>query len=415
MKLGKQLLPNADEIASTSVQYLYDLCYFSLQDKTSALQAFKAILKSTSKKKELNLFQNYKSAWVLQNAIHHISHIDGNKHRTSESPHLLDELSQEHQPALEDLRFKHYFLRLAVEDRILLILWDRLKISQPLVSSAFGKTTESLSVQRDQAIRRLYEQVYGEIKKASAQENPSLMIPALLSRDAIHHSPQNEPAESTSSPALASRLAKWKRTPWYIRTGIEGFGVAITVLMTIVAIPRLRSIYESRIDRRLESYDLSSALNNKNPLPQADSENPESDSTDSENETDSNDNHSQEIVSSGPIKIQEGEIWRFYIKTESPMEMRPKIIQLLQSTDVASGNPAFRGIDAPGGIQFDLLVPKESVLQFREEIDRLAQEFLKDTGNLNLSLNQIFTWYRSRSKKPIPAGKTRIIIWLSQI
>jgi hypothetical protein len=113
--------------------------------------------------------------------------------------------------------------------------------------------------------------------------------------------------------------------------------------------------------------------------------------------------------------VQEGEIWRFYIRTESPRDVRPKIQQLLKSLDLGEYSTNANGLEAPGGIQFDLLVPKANVTPIKQEVDKLAQAILQETGNLNLNLSQVFTWYRSKSKKPIPAGKTRIIIWLSQI
>ena len=35
--------------------------------------------------------------------------------------------------------------------------------------------------------------------------------------------------------------------------------------------------------------------------------------------------------------------------------------------------------------------------------------------NRNNPLSESFTWYKSRSRAPIPAGKVRVVIWVSQI
>ena len=432
MKTEKQLsLIQTDPLIQENGALALDLCLSALVDPISAKNTFRLILKDLLGTRTQDRFQTYQRSWVLATTYRHILASERHKPKQASDSHILEELSasKELNPRLEDLRYRHYFFKLPVEDRIMLLLHYRNEISTDEIASALGAPKGSLEIRRLQSLRRLKEEIYGESLSATGSDSALLQklieAPKATVPKEVIENPHSKAWIKASSPdRKASKLSQWRRTPWYIRTSIEGLSVALMVFATIIAIPKLRSLYDRMTDRRLESYNLAelAPAENLGTQPagpnhpaqvQQDLGDASVDTDEEESKPDSKED--TEIVSKGPVKIQEGEIWRFYIKTESPREMRSKIVALLQNLDLTTNTSDVRGKEAPGGIMFDLLLTKDGVLKFRTEIDKIAQEILKETGSANLALNQIYTWYRSRSKKPIPSGRTRIIIWLSQI
>ena len=67
-----------------------------------------------------------------------------------------------------------------------------------------------------------------------------------------------------------------------------------------------------------------------------------------------------EEVNAPEIHVGKAEVWRFNMKTDSPHDMRPKIVKLLSDLKIPQNTVGFAGIEAPGGIQFDLLVTTRS-------------------------------------------------------
>lgn len=263
---------------------------------------------------------------------------------------------------------------------------------------------------------------------------------------------------------------RWARAPWYIRTGAETFGVSALILLVIVIGPRLRTFYEKSMERRLESFDLAEvstvvvpgepeigsaddSLEPESPDTEAETlddrasdwfssspditsshEVPREKTTDWESllaQLSSNpplpstdeDTTSQLSAESVPnpstLKIGSSEIWRFYVKTDSPKELRPRIQALLEDLKIAEQLPpvdraALSGIEAPGGIQFNFLAPVTAVPELMTKMQQLSST-LSVPDTQEAQTRQTFTWYKSKSKKTIPAGQARVVIWLSQI
>jgi hypothetical protein len=110
------------------------------------------------------------------------------------------------------------------------------------------------------------------------------------------------------------------------------------------------------------------------------------------------------------VQVGKAEIWRFNLKTDAPAIVRGQILKALKDTGVPENTPGIGGVEAPGGIQFDLLVPISVIAPLKGQLERLAGR-----PSENLPFNETFTWYKNRSKKPIPNGMSRVVIWLSQI
>lgn len=240
---------------------------------------------------------------------------------------------------------------------------------------------------------------------------------------------------------LRNRKSKWEQVPWFVRTGAEGLGIATLILFVVALVPRIRTLYEQSIERRLDAFSLSDftfdtdgetgkAANvplSRGKIITAAAEVPADGNVDEftggENESASDDSDADAPVEAPvilnengkTIRVGDSEIWRFNMKTDSPHEIRPKIVHTLSELRVSASTPGFGGIEAPGGIQFDLMVPKSAVPGLKQHLEKLAQQNLQSRSQSNANLTDFFTWYKNKSNRKIPGGKTRVVIWLSQM
>jgi hypothetical protein len=225
---------------------------------------------------------------------------------------------------------------------------------------------------------------------------------------------------------------RWEHIPWYIRTTLESTGIIAIILIAVSAGPRLRALYERSIERSLN--DFSDSMNSSDapdaaPLTRGTSAQTTSAETmadtyaagegggeagdEAGDASDSEEEVPVDVADTSDIKVGNSEIWRFNLKSDSPREIRPQIAKILADSGLGVSAPGVGGTEAPGGIQFDLLVPKSAVSGLKKQIQQLAPPAPADAGNNSMS--QTFTWYKNKSKQPIPAGKARIVIWLSQV
>jgi hypothetical protein len=128
------------------------------------------------------------------------------------------------------------------------------------------------------------------------------------------------------------------------------------------------------------------------------------------------DHHHAEVTVDPNLQVGKSEIWRFNIKTDSPALVRTKIMKAFEEVGIKKETPGYGGIEAPGGIQFDLIVPQDSIPQLKAQLEQLSQpQNPSEDPAQRGSSGSTFTWYKNRSKKPIPPGTSRMVIWLSQM
>jgi hypothetical protein len=234
--------------------------------------------------------------------------------------------------------------------------------------------------------------------------------------------------------------SRWEQVPWYIRTTAEGTGIVLLILLGISYGPKLRALFERNLERNMGEFaetlgssspgdgSDSSALNlplsrGKN-LASAGAEtakNTGASDTDSfASEGDDDDDTStaegggvDDGIDESSVRVGAQEIWRFNMKTDSPHEIRPRIVQLLTDLNIPTSTPGLGGTEAPGGIQFDLMLPQSVVPALKKQLQRLAPP--TPEGLAGSPVGETFTWYKNRSKHPIPSGQTHVVIWLSQM
>lgn len=221
----------------------------------------------------------------------------------------------------------------------------------------------------------------------------------------------------------------WERTPWIIRTSAEGAGAAILILVVVLMVPRIRSMYERNQERRLDTFNIADqSSEEKTTAPQLVRGNLGQDSDslpedfagegDTEDASDDSDaGSSDSVISEGGIRVGNNEVWRFNFKTDSPHEIQPKIAKALNELNLTGQEKSIGGREVPGGIQFDIIVPKSAVPSLKTQLQKIAPQLpnLAQTDREKENTNSNFTWYKKRSQSALPAGKARVVIWLSQI
>ena len=267
---------------------------------------------------------------------------------------------------------------------------------------------------------------------AQIAERPRSTLPVPIRKSPLHGSiPKFE---------FSGRKSRWEQTPWYVRTGIEGVAVTSMVLFVIAMVPHLRTLYEHSVERRLEALNLgeiattqgtSGSATDTAPLARGkvDSANGGSDTPTGNAEDDFNsegesgsDNSADaegddESGGTGKaVKVGTSEVWRFNITHDSPRDVRTQVLAILKEANVPASTPGFGGTEAPGGIQFDLLLPRGTINGLKQRLQKLAASYAGSQPNPDNPNPKIgkFTWYKNKSRKPIPSGKARTVIWISQ-
>lgn len=212
--------------------------------------------------------------------------------------------------------------------------------------------------------------------------------------------------------------AIWKNLPVWVRLIIEGVAIACVVSLGIQVGPQIRSFYEHRMDQRLQTMIAAEDLSNEGAIPlsrgKADPESAHSDTEFASEESEETSGSGEEVVVDPNLRVGRGEIWRFNIKTDSPALVRSKIMKAFADSGIPESTAGFGGIEAPGGIQFDLIAPQSAIPQLKAQLEKLAAPHAGETPG-DTPFSDTFTWYKNRSKKPIPSGTSRVVIWLSQI
>jgi hypothetical protein len=80
---------------------------------------------------------------------------------------------------------------------------------------------------------------------------------------------------------------------------------------------------------------------------------------------------------------------------------------------VPANTPGIGGIEAPGGIQFDLIVPQTIIPDLKQALEKIAPAPPKELADS--PFGETFTWYKKKTKTPIAVGQTHLVIWLAQI
>jgi hypothetical protein len=263
-----------------------------------------------------------------------------------------------------------------------------------------------------------YRTIVSSISKQTRSELPS----------PIRKSPLNFPTPRLDA---RSRRSRWERAPWFVRTGVEGLGIAFIILFIVAMVPRVRSVYERSIERRLDALSMGDLIGSTDgekdvaasipvaiagkTVAQADPEE-EGDFEGDEEEED----QPKKGKKQAETRVGNSEIWRYNIKTDSPDDVRPRIVQILIDLGVKQDTPGIGGVLVPGGIQFDIVVSQGIVIPLRNQLQRLVstpakQGGLRNSSQSEFAIEEFFTWYKNKERRGrLAPGKARVVIWLAQ-
>jgi hypothetical protein len=210
-------------------------------------------------------------------------------------------------------------------------------------------------------------------------------------------------------------------------------GISIIGFVVLTTLPKLQSLYESRLQKRLDSVNFAELPITQAPLQDISAEEDASqydDFSGDEGEEETGladhaiqepapsewDSSAQAKAASGTIQVAGAQVWRFILRTDSPQDLRPKVHEALITAGVSPQSRMIHGFVAPGGIQFDVLAPAASITKLKEVLQKLSEEHSPTQDHTvadHPNPTQPFTWYRNRSKRPLPNGAARVVIWLS--
>lgn len=203
----------------------------------------------------------------------------------------------------------------------------------------------------------------------------------------------------------------WTQLPVGVRLLIEGVSIAGVVVLGIRLGPVAREMYEARMEKRLQTLIAAEDQSVETvPLARGKADSEDAELSDEVANSESESENSAGVEVDSDVQVGKGEIWRFNLKTDAPALVRNQILKALTEAGILSSTPGIGGVEAPGGIQFDLFVPQTVIPVLKVQLEKLAGK-----PSENLPFSETFTWYKNRSKKPIPAGTSRVVIWLSQI
>jgi hypothetical protein len=227
-------------------------------------------------------------------------------------------------------------------------------------------------------------------------------------------------------------LNQWERIPWYLRILLEATGIVVLVLLGIGLSPKIRTFYEKRV--AISGNELKEGQGAGETLSEVMAESSEPNSApksmdknqDQQLTTAANlprnpaseplaanaDEISGEDEGGSTAPAGKSQLWRFTLKTVSPDELRPQVIKALQELGIPPKTRGMNGNQVPGGIEFDLFLPPETMPSLKQALEKIVPGGAA-TKDLPAG-SEIFTWYKVKSRKRLPEGMAKVVIWLSQ-
>ncbi len=247
--------------------------------------------------------------------------------------------------------------------------------------------------------------------------------------------------------SIRIRLSQWERIPWYLRTLLEGVGIVFIILIAISSAPKLRTLYEKNIERSLndfkESLDITPPLAEEIDLsvpPSQEKQSADLGSTPSSEDAVSGEDEAEEAAPSEiNAPVGKSQLWRFTLKSVSLDEIRPQVVKTLKDLGISPHSTGAakiaetEGLQVPGGIEFNLILPDNQIPGLKNALEKLVTHPLEQgtlasgasSGSTSgagpgsgpstgPSGNDNFSWYRVKSKRGLPEGKSQVVIWLAQ-
>ena len=400
---------------------LFDFAHSMLWNPTIAPEAYRSIFRKIARYSRSPHYVKYERPWVLSMALR-VLQLYTWKNPVKITPSEQVMLDSNPSPKARLRHFDSYFHRLPFLSQVALLLHHKYHLPLDEIAATLDMPSPSLSLRIAQALRRLEEWIYGSDPSGDDRHDHERTLIALLAEQP--HSVRSEDLKLNpirrrlGIPNLRQDWRKvWRDFHPLLKLTIESVLIVVVIFGSIHFAPIFREIYERKMDERLQSLiETEESRLGSMPLARGRAEGSAApgaggDVLYSEGGDSGGDESEPAESDHDEVRVGRSEVWRFNVKTDSPAQMRAKIIQSFRNLGIATDTPGLAGVEAPGGIQFDILVPQSAVVGIKNEIERHLPSLDESRNNYN----DLFTWYKNRSKKPIPSGYSRVVIWLSQI
>jgi hypothetical protein len=213
----------------------------------------------------------------------------------------------------------------------------------------------------------------------------------------------------------------WESAPWFVRSAFEGLAIAFVVFLVVALIPKFQEVAEKAFQRKVENYTSEIIRGDSEVLGQSGIPPLQRAGVGSDEEThkdegfEASENDHPLVSHSETMQVGNSEIWRFNLKTDSPKALRLKVIDVFNELKISDKTLGFNGIEAPGGIQFNMLVDRSLISELRSRLEILVIVKTEKGSESASNPDKPFTWFKNKSAKKIPQGYSRVVIWLSQI
>ncbi|MGE4234505.1 MAG: hypothetical protein AB7F43_14360 [Bacteriovoracia bacterium] len=210
---------------------------------------------------------------------------------------------------------------------------------------------------------------------------------------------------------ITKMLFNWSNAPWYLKAVFEGMLAVTLVLGIVLSMPRLKSLYEYWLERRFDLYSLAEittgSMSTSTPEPVAETQNiplPPGPIAQNEEEDDEAEiKPESEFLGRESQRVSSDKVYRIFIKTEAPEELRNDVLAALQNIEhTSAAKDGVVGGELPGGYLFDLFIP---FAEYKNLVSKIA-----DVGKRG-DMKFLITRNRERAQH----GKARIKIWLQRI
>jgi len=298
------------------------------------------------------------------------------------------------EPQIKLTNILFFLQRLSFEEKFIVLFHDRYQFSFQDIAYGMSHPEGSVHTIYDLALKSLAHWVFDE----PLNNQNKLALNKSLKEFQVTSVEKNIKTNF-------SKKSLWNKTPWYLKRTFEVSAIGLIFAGAFIFLPKLHNMYETSINEQYSFYKVDNIQPKKfasiNTTPDVDNSVTQREIT-SILQTESNQK----------ITVGNYEMWRFIIKTNAADEIKKEVEQSLKNID----HEAYQEIKAyrvPGGIQFNLTIPKESVLSIKDKMESLSigEHHPKDTEELK----KFFSWYKKRSVQKMPLGYTQIVIWISQI
>ncbi len=295
-------------------------------------------------------------------------------------------------------------------DCLLLISNDRYALSDEVLSLALKQSEATIDYRRKQLQRQLHEE--------------KLPLPDLKNFD-----PKNMALSTINHQVNHSMIQTLGKLPIIVRFLIETAAVLGVLFLLMWIIPEMRNRYENTIQKRINDYLIEASLIDS-PAPTGTSKGPKTviPSTDSvQNDT----GDAPELISSSSTppnskktpRVVEGETWRFSFTGSMTNEIEAGVTGIFKTLSLEQNKP----VTVPGGIQFDLVLPTQSLLNLKNDLEEMTQQIQRKSqsnagksseSNAPSGLGAVnMSWYKKRNMgtRKIPSGNVQVIIWISTL